>query len=233
MGEWWRKPFLSIDTETTGVNIAEDRIVELATAVVNPDGSIESQWSTIVACGVDVPEGATEVHGITSARCDAEGMAPEAAVRRVARYMRTMSDLPVVVYNATFDVPLLLHEAGRHGVEFPSVPLVLDPLVLDKALDRYRRGSRKLVDTARHYGVDLADEDAHGALADATAAGQLMHAMVAAYSDLRSMTLTQLFVWQSIQQEIQRASFVDYVRTRKDPSFDKPGGWPLPAGLAA
>ncbi len=57
-----------------------------------------------------------------------------------------------------------------------AVAPVIDPLCVDKAVDRYRPGSRKLGDTAALFGVDLG-EDAHDADADVDAAGLLTHRM--------------------------------------------------------
>lgn len=233
MSGWADRSFLAVDCETTGVDVTSDRIVQVATAVVAPDWETEAEWVTVVDPGVPVPDEAAAVHGITTARCRAEGVAPATAVRRVARYLRTHSQLPLVVFNARFDLPLLLREAARHGVEWPGVPLVLDPLVIDKALDRYRRGSRRLGDMAEHYGVPVDTDAAHDALVDAIVSARLMHQMAGQWPELRAMTLTELFVWQAAQAERQRASFVDYRRTTSDPGFDSPAGWPLPAGAAA
>lgn len=233
MTAWWEGPFLAVDTETTGVNIVEDRIVQIATAIVCPDGTVETEWEQVVNPGVPIPAEATEVHGIDLARARAEGVDPAVALRRVARYLRTHADKPVVMYNARFDLPLILNECARHGVELAGVPLVLDPFVVDKAVDRYRKGSRRLIDTAAHYGVELAADEAHGALADAIAAARLMHALVAANPKLRDLTLTEMFVRTARHAETQRESFVDYRRRTTDPTFDIPAGWPIPSGVAA
>lgn len=231
MTAWHERPFLSIDTETTGVDIHTDRIVEIATAMINPDGTVEHEWATVVDPKCEIPAEAADIHGITTERARAEGVQPEVALRRVARYMATNSRCPVVVYNARFDLPLILNEAARHGVEILTMPLVLDPFVIDKALDKYRKGSRKLIDVARHYGVVLDEADAHGALADCIASGRLMHRILADDESLTECTLTRMFLWQSSHAEDQRASFVAYKR-RTDPEFSSPAGWPLPVRAA-
>src|SRR5690606_9444921 len=83
----------------------------------------------------------------------------------------------ITVFNAPYDLSLLHREALRHGLEPLAAPSpVIDPLVIDKAVDRYRRGKRTLEVSAEHYGVDLLD--AHDAGADAIAAGRVAQAIV-------------------------------------------------------
>ncbi len=73
---------------------------------------------------------------------------------------------------------MLVAECIRHGHTAEADDLrrirpVVDTLVLDKWADKWRRGSRKLVDVCAHYGIVLTEADAHGAAADALAAGRL------------------------------------------------------------
>ena len=68
--------------------------------------------------------------------------------------------IPLVVYNAPYDLSLLDRECRRHRVEPLGYPHpVIDPLVIDKAVDRYRKGKRTLVAAAERYGVDLDPEN--------------------------------------------------------------------------
>jgi DNA polymerase-3 subunit epsilon len=83
--------------------------------------------------------------------------------------------------NAPFDLTLLDRELRRHRASslsryLQNAPLyVLDPRVLDKHLDRYRKGRRTLTDLCAQYGVDL--DGAHDAAADATAALEVVRAV--------------------------------------------------------
>lgn len=230
-GVWADGPLLAVDTETTGVDPATDRIVEAAAVTIGPGGEVLHAWSNVVDPGVDIPEGAANVHGITTERARAEGCSPVVALRALGELIAGFSG-PVVIYNARFDWPLLITEADRHDLIWPDAPL-LDPLVLDKHLDRYRRGGRKLVDVARHYGVTLADDDAHGARADATAAGQIMRRMLDLNPAIGATRLDDLQVWQQRWSDDQRASFADYRRRTSDPNFTETLGWPIPTGEAA
>jgi DNA polymerase-3 subunit epsilon len=80
----------------------------------------------------------------------------------------------MVVFNAPYDLTVLDAEAARHGLPSLSArrgwgpAMILDPLVIDRRVDRYRRGKRTLLASAEHYGV--AAFDAHSSDGDAAAA---------------------------------------------------------------
>jgi DNA polymerase-3 subunit epsilon len=177
-----------------------------------PDGHTQS-GGVVTYCnpGVPIPEGARAVHGITDEMVESEPKTAE-VVRRLLECLRGIHALgwPLLIYNAPYDWPLLHAEAERTGVdleEIPPLPLI-DPLVLDRGYDRFRKGSRKLADTARHYGVELAD--AHDAFADAAAAAGLLRALVRRYPELQQMSFAAL---QDVQRDMYRAwteSFNEY-----------------------
>lgn len=236
MSHWTERPFVGIDTETTGVDCFNDRIVEVAVTIVRPNGDLDLSWSTVVDPGIEVPEGAAEIHGITTERARAEGVTPAVAISHVSDIVFDFAvgkePLPLVMFNARYDWPLLIAEAGRHDLEFPAFAPILDPFLIDKAYDRFRQGGRKLVDVAAHYGVELGDQ-AHGALADAVAASKVMRAMARAYPELAQFSLAEMYVRQVRAAEKQRESFEDYMRRTKDPGFHAVPGWPIPAGVSA
>src|SRR5699024_4273484 len=96
-----------------------------------------------------------------------------------------------VVYNAPYDLTLLDRECRRHGLEPINAPgPVIDPLVIDKTVDRYRKGKRTLEVAAAHYQVAL--DDAHDAGADAIAAGRVALALLRAYPDELDIPLADL-----------------------------------------
>lgn len=236
---WHLNPLLSIDTETTGVDPFSDRIVEIAAVCVMPDGTAVNGWSQIIDPGIEIPPGASAVHGISTSRAQAEGVEPAVALaelaRRVLEHIATWgaNDAPICVYNGTFDWPLILTEAARYGIEIPPFAGILDPLLIDRRVDKYRKGSRKLVDVAKHYGVTLSDEEAHGGLADATAAARVMRKILEKWPALTDYSLATLWLRQVRAHEEWRFGFVDHMRRTKDPDFDVPVGWPLPAKAAS
>ncbi len=234
---WTSHPFLAIDTETTGVNCFEDRIVEVAVVDVFADGTTGNDWSTVVDPGVEIPDGAAAVHGITTEQARADGVDPAVAIVTVAQrihdhHQRWDGHGALVMYNARFDWPLLISEADRHQVDFPAFASILDPYLIDRMCDRYRKGKRQLSLVADHYGVQLTADDAHGALADATAGGRVMHEIVRRYPQIGEHSLASLWLRQVKGHEQDRARFVDYMRRNTDPTFDTAPGWPIPAGVA-
>lgn len=222
---------LALDIETTGLNWQSDRIVEVA-AILIDGGEVIGGAHHIINPGEPIPTAASDIHGITTERAVAEGKDPAEALGAVATAwdLALKSGTTVVAYNAKFDIPFLLAEFARHGINVTGLPNIFDPLVVDKHIDRYRRGSRKLVDVAKVYGVTLAEDDAHSALADATAAGLLAEKLLA---QLTHKPGTGLFLAQMRWAEQQRQSFVDYRRQQGDLAFDIPAGWPIPSGVAA
>lgn len=228
---WVDVPWVSIDCETTGVNIYTDRIVELAAVSVHADGSHEVLVHAIVNPGIEIPEGAAAVHGITTERARLEGVEPELALAALADLLYTVDihRTPVVMFNARFDLPLILMEAERHDVDVPAVFPVLDPYLVDRIADRYRKGKRQLTLVAEHYGVTFTGE-AHGAVADAVASAQVMSAIVRRYPELGERSLASLYMEQVRGHERWRESFADYLRQQQGPDADVPEpGWPIPA----
>lgn len=180
---WFEGPLAAFDTETTGVDVERDRIVSAALVVQSQAGAspVATRW--LVNPGVPVPEGATAIHGLTDVHLQRYGRWPAPVMEEVGRALAEQSaaGVPLVVMNAPFDLTLLDRELRRHRASPLSAYLgtsplcVLDPWVLDKHLDRYRKGRRTLTDLCAHYGVELTG--AHDATADATAAMAVVRAI--------------------------------------------------------
>lgn len=228
---WYHRPVVGLDTETTGPDPHDPstEIVQVALVVVMPDGTVtDGSWSTIVRPVGDIPAEATAVHGISTEEAKAEGADPkDVATRLFDGLWRTVEKgLPVVAYNASFDLTLVRRLLAQHGGELPDGLAVIDPLVCDRHVDTYRRGSRKLVDVARHYGVVL--DDAHDATADAIASCRLAFALASKQSELRC-DLALLHRRQQAWHAAWAAGFADH-RLTKDPlTNDVPWvSWPLP-----
>jgi DNA polymerase-3 subunit epsilon len=223
---WHQHPVLSVDLETTGVDPLTAKIVSYATLLVNPDGSINTfaSQTSIVDPGIEIPEGAAAVHGITTERAKAEGIPHEDAVSHLVGellYAET-ERTPVVVYNASYDLTIIKVQAEALGLHLPRVH-VIDPLVLDRHLDKYRKGKRTLEAACKHYEVSL--DDAHDSGADALAAARLAYALAKRYRPI-CCPLEQLHSWQVTAREDWRAGFEEYLR-RKDPEATVERGWPV------
>lgn len=175
-GHWADGRLCPFDLETTSANPEEARIVQYAIGGVGGGFSTE-MISILINPGVEIPDEAAAVHGITTERAQAEGRPADTAVSQLASVVREAigNERPLAIYNARYDLTVLDRECRRYEVEVPdwSRALVVDPFVIDKFLHRFRKGSRKLADVCAHYGVELSEEEAHDAAADAIAAARL------------------------------------------------------------
>lgn len=221
-------PLGVFDLETTGIDVREDRIVTAHVGVLAPDGSVVEARSWFADPGIEIPAGATAVHGITTERARAEGRPAADVVAEVTAALRDLfsAGIPVVAYNAPFDFSMLRYEGMRHGVAPIDDPSpVIDPLVVDKTYDRYRRGKRTLAAAAAHYGVTL--EDAHDAAADAVAAGRVAQAIAARFDLSLSVAdlHTQQIGWARAQAESLTEYFVKVGRLDPEDALD--GSWPI------
>lgn len=221
------------DLETTGVDVDTSRIVSACIAVLDEDGRVVSRWDWLADPGIEIPEGASAVHGITTERARDEGRPAALVIAEIAQTLRVLFDssIPVTVYNAPYDLTLLDRECRRHGLApLDDTTPVIDPLVIDKAVDRYRKGKRTLEVTAELYEVPL--DDAHDAGADAIAAGRVALALLKRYPDDLDIGLRDLHGRQEVWHAEQAASFQEYLRSKRgDDSYVADPSWPLkPAG---
>lgn len=217
------------DLETTGIDVDTARIVSACIAILSAEGRVVARWDWVADPGVEIPEGASAVHGITTERARSEGRAAQEVIAEIAQTLRVLFALgtPLVVYNAPYDLTLLDRECRRHLLEplHPPIP-VIDPLVLDKAVDRYRKGKRTLEATAELYGVAL--DDAHDAGSDAIAAGRVAQALASAFPEELDVPMADLHGRQEIWYAEQAASFGDYIRRMKgDDGYLPDTAWPV------
>lgn len=230
---WADRPFASFDIESTGVNTATDRIVTASLVTIAGGTPQVREW--LVDPGVEIPAAATEVHGITTEHARAHGAPAAVAVEEIRQALveSLYAGQPLVVYNAPYDLTLLAAECDRHGVDplgAARVPLrVVDPLVLDRAMDPYRRGagSRRLTYVCQNvYGVPLSDEDAHGSTADALAAARVAWKIAKRYPRVGDADVDQL---QAMQRDWHRAwadNFGEFL-TRQGKPDDVDRSWPV------
>lgn len=218
------------DLETTGIDVTADRIVTAYVGLLDENGGVIHDEHWLADPGIEIPEGATAVHGITTEQARAEGRPAHEVVAEVTHALRTLlsAGIPVVAYNAAYDFSLLKYEGQRHGVATIDSPApVIDPLVLDKTCDRYRKGKRTLDVVAAHYAVPL--ECAHEASADAIAAGRVALALVERYADRLPDDLLELHTRQIGWAREQAESLTEYfIRIgRIEPSEVLDGSWPV------
>ncbi|MDR7190123.1 MULTISPECIES: exonuclease domain-containing protein [Microbacterium] len=226
----WVRMVGVFDLETTGIDVTGDRIVTAHVGLLDASGRVIRARDWLADPGVEIPEGASAIHGISTAHARANGRPAAEVVAEVVAAVRALLDagIPVVAYNAPFDFSLLKYESLRHGVapiEDPSP--VIDPLVVDKAYDRWRKGKRTLEVVAAHYAVRL--DSAHEASADAVAAGRVAQALAERFAPWLPDTVHELHTRQIGWARAQAESLTEYfIRIgRIDPDDRLDGRWPI------
>lgn len=174
----WLNLVAVFDTETTGLDLQQSRIVTAALHLVDSSGNVlEGGKDWLINPGIPIPPEASRVHKVF----DADVVDAQESKSAIAEILGAIQELfnrgiPVVAYNAPYDFTILHYEAKRYGLEPVSFGHVIDPLVIDKTVDKYRKGKRTLESVAERYSVRL--DNAHTAKDDAIAAGQVGFAVL-------------------------------------------------------
>lgn len=224
----WATELAVFDLETTGVNTAEARIVAACVAYLDSSGAVTRLTNWLADPGIEIPFQAQQVHGISTevARRDGRPAAEVVAEVNKAVHESLRAGIPVVAYNAPYDFGVLRSECRRHGIAAIGDPApVVDPLVIDKEVDRFRKGKRTLSVTTEFYGVSL--DDAHNASADAIAAGRVAQELAKRYPEQLAMTAMELHLRQQEWARRQEESFAEYMKKTGRTSFRPRYGWPL------
>ena len=223
---WHRGPMLAWDTETTAASPLYDRIVTCTTARIH--GGLQGAMTWLIAPTIDIHPEATKVHGITTEHAREHGRKPADALAEIAAELTAAinAGIPLVAFNAAFDFTILDRELARHGIPAPdwAAALVVDPYVIDKQVDRYRKGKRKLPLVCEHYGVR--HDGAHDATEDALAAARVAWALAEHYPDELQIDLAHLHANQRAWKADQAASLEAYFR-RQGKTDDVAREWPI------
>lgn len=242
---WHLGPLTAFDTESTGVDTREARIVTGYAATVGSRAQrrrIVPGADVLINPGVPIPPESTKVHGVTDEIAQAKGCDPRDGVNAIAEAVARslVAQIPVVCHNAPYDFALLYWECLRWDLPtvaermgYPpaaAVGPVIDTYVLDQQFDQYRKGSgrRKLEYIAPHvYGVPL--DAAHTADADALAAVRVAVAIAERYAgpDLPTdpVALHRLQKLWRADQSISRQRYFRTKGGRPDAYVDP--CWPL------
>ncbi|MFF9602011.1 3'-5' exonuclease [Streptomyces sp. NPDC014684] len=230
---WHRELLIGFDLETTGTDPHEARIVTGAVIEVRA-GEPMGRREWLADPGVEIPADAVAVHGISNERATAEGSPADRVADAMADVLVSYwrGGVPVVAYNAAFDLTLLSAELRRHGLPSLSDRLggaapgpVIDPYTIDRRADRYRRGKRNLEAVCAEYGIVL--DAAHDACADALAAARLASAIADRHPKIAALGAAELHTRQIEWYAEWAADFQSFLRRKGDETAVVDGTWPI------
>lgn len=169
------RPIVFFDLETTGVDTFNDRIVQIGAIKIYPDGKRE-ELNELVNPQMNIPKEASDIHGITD-----EVVANKPTIGDLAEKLATFfSNSDLGGYNVkNFDIPLLMSEFNRIGLEFNT-----EKVYIADAMAIFRLKEPRTLTAAykKYCNKDL--ENAHDAMVDIKASLDVFEGQLAHYDDL-------------------------------------------------
>lgn len=201
-----KKPICFFDLETTGINVAKDRIVEIAVLKIYPNGNKESHtWR--VNPEMPIPAESSAIHGITD-----EMVANEPTFNQLApKVYNLIKDSDLGGFNSNrFDIPLLAEELIRAEVDFD----MKKALSIDVQTIFHKMEKRTLEAAYKFYcGKDLIS--AHSAAADTEATYEVLKAQLSRYDELKN-DVSFLADFSSHKDHVDFAGFISYNEDRQE-----------------
>ena len=190
------RPLVFIDLETTGINIAIDRVIEIAIVKIMPDKT-KLVKHKFINPQMPIPKSSIDIHGITD-----EKVKDAPTFKEVANELKQFIDnADLSGYNSNrFDIPLLMEEFLRAGIELDMT----NRRMLDVQTIFHMMEKRTLEAAYKFYCTkDLVD--AHSAEADASATWEILEAQLERYTHLGTTIDTVL-------QFTGEEKYVDFAR---------------------
>ncbi len=196
-----KTPIIFFDLETTGVDIAKDRIVEICYIKIFPNGNEVSRTMRINP-GMHIPESSSAVHGISDNDVKDCPLFKEVAKEIANDFI----GCDIAGFNSNrFDLPLLAEEFLRAGVDIDlSRHRAIDVQVIYHKLEQ-----RTLSAAYKFYcGADL--ENAHSALADTRATYEILQAQLDRYPDILQNDMDFLSQYSTFSRNVDFAGRIVY-----------------------
>ena len=211
---------LSFDLETTGVDPRTAKIVTSAAVTIR--GKDRDDVELLADPGIEIPEAASKVHGITTEYAREHGRPHDEVLAETIERVRKgwEEGATLIVYNAPYDLSVLRALEPSFTVDGP----VFDPLVVDKEKRKFQKGKRTLEVVAAHYKVPL--DNAHEATADAVAAARIAWKLTREYPELLEMTSDELMLAQSTWYYEAQVSLQAYFE-KQGKSTSVNSSWPI------
>lgn len=168
------RPIVVFDLETTGVNLVNDRIIEISILKVHPDGLQETKTRRINP-GMPIPTSSTAVHGISD-----EDVKDCPSFPSIAKSLYSwIEGCDIVGFNSNkFDVPMLVEEFLRAGIEVDfSDRSFVDVQTI------FHKMERRTLEAAYKFYCDKTLENAHSAEADTLATYEVLKAQLDRYPE--------------------------------------------------
>lgn len=169
------RPLAFIDLETTGVNISTDRIVEVAIVKILTDGTRQVKRK-LINPGMPIPASSSAIHGITD-----EMVKDAPTFKQAANELKQFIDnCDLGGYNSNrFDIPMLLEEFLRIGMEFS-----IDGRKLVDVQKVFHMMEQRTLSAAYKFYCQKSLDGAHSAEVDATATWEVLEAQVERYPQI-------------------------------------------------
>ncbi|MEZ4459548.1 MAG: 3'-5' exonuclease [bacterium] len=189
--KWKDLPLAVIDVETTGLDAATDRVMEIA-IIRFEGGQVVDRYGQLVHPGIPIPEDSTRITGIKDEDVKDAPRFEEIADEVFSR----LQGVGLVAYNLAFDRGFIKAELQRCGMAWPEDAPTLDPLIFARQF--FRNSPRKnLGAISKLLGIPL--EEAHRAVHDAEVAGKVLFA----FEDRLPEDLEQLLMLQTQWEQAQ------------------------------
>lgn len=196
-----KRPLLFFDIEATGLDTSRDRIVELSYIKVSPDGSEEAQTMRFNPT-IPISAEATAVNGIT----DEDVAQCPTFADKAAELARVFSGCDIAGYNSNhFDVPMLVEEFIRAGVEFD-----VSACNLVDVQGIYHKMEKRTLAAAYQFYCHKDLENAHTAMADTRATLEVLHAQLDHYGDQIPHSIEGLAEFSRFNKNVDLAGRIIY-----------------------
>lgn len=195
-----KRPICFFDLETTGTNVAKDRIVEIAILKIFPNGNKESKtW--LVNPEMQIPDDVVAIHGISNERVEGEP-----TFKQLSKEIYNMiKDSDLGGFNSDrFDIPLLAEEMLRSGIDFDMKNTVsVDVQTI------FHKMEKRTLGAAYKFYCDKELTDAHSAAADTTATYEVLLSQLDRYPELEN-NIIKLAEFSTHRQFADFAGFLGY-----------------------
>lgn len=194
-------PIVFFDLETTGINIAKDRIVEISVLKIHPNGK-EEQKTVRLNPEMHIPEEASNVHGIYD-----EDVKDCPVFKNIAKDLaRYIEGCDLGGYNSNrFDIPLLAEEFLRAEVDFDmSKRKFIDVQTI------FHKMEQRTLSAAYNFYCQKSLEDAHTAAADTMATYEVLKAQLDRYGDKLENSIEFLSKFSTQNKNVDFAGFIIY-----------------------